>query len=99
EGDRSALRVAEMLKRTDRLLGGILIGNTLAITVATTIAGMISLRLFGENLLLSLLSSFIVGLLIIVFSEITPKVIGATHPERTALMLSWPLKITLRTLD
>jgi len=99
EGHGSALRVAEMLKRTDRLLGGLLIGNTLAITVATTIASLITVRLFGDDKLAYFLSPLVVGFLIIVFSEITPKVIGATHPERAALLLSLPLKLTLRTLD
>jgi Mg2+/Co2+ transporter CorB len=99
EGQGSAIRVADMLKRTDRLLGGILIGNTLAITVATTIASLITVRLFGEDKIAYFLSPIIVGFLIIVFSEITPKVIGATYPEKTALLLSFPLKITLRTLD
>jgi len=99
EGNHSAIRVAEMLKRTDRLLGGILIGNTLAITVATTIAGLITVRLFGDDKIAYFLSPLVVGFLIIVFAEVTPKVIGATHPERTALLLSFPLKIALRTLD
>src|SRR6185503_5109463 len=99
EGHAGAIRVADMLKRTDRLLGGILIGNTLAITVATTIASLITVRLFGEDKIAYFLSPIIVGFLIIVFSEITPKVIGATYPEQTALLLSFPLKITLRTLD
>ena len=99
EGHRGAIRVAELLKRTDRLLGGILIGNTLAITVATTIASLITVRLFGEDKIAYFLSPIVIGFLIIVFSEITPKVIGATHPERTALLLSFPLIVTLRTLD
>jgi Mg2+/Co2+ transporter CorB len=95
QGDRAALRVAEMLKRTDRLLGGILIGNTLVITGATTIASLVAVRLFGENRAVYVLSPLVVGFLIIVFSEITPKVIGAMHPERTALLLSLPLKLSL----
>jgi Mg2+/Co2+ transporter CorB len=99
EGHSGAIRVTEMLKRTDRLLGGILIGNTLAITVATTIASLITVRLFGEDKIAYFLSPIVIGFLIIVFSEITPKVIGATYPERTALLLSLPLKVTLRTLD
>ena len=98
-GNRSAIRVADMLRRTERLLGGILIGNTLALTVATTIAGLITVRLFGDDKIAYFLSPIVVGFLIIVFSEITPKVIGATHPERTALLLSFPLKMALRTLD
>jgi Mg2+/Co2+ transporter CorB len=96
EGNGAAIRVADMLKRTDRLLGGILIGNTLVITVATTISGLITVRLFGdEDRLAYFVSPIVVGFLIIVFSEITPKVIGATHPERTALLLSLPLKFAL----
>jgi len=99
EGERAAIRVAELLKRTDRLLGGILIGNTLAITGATTVAGFLAVRLFGEDKLVVFVSPIVVGFLLIVFSEITPKVIGATYPERTALMLSLPVKVTLRLLD
>ena len=99
EGNAAAIRVAKLLKRTDRLLGGILIGNTLAITVATTIASLITVRLFGEDKIAYFLSPIVVGFLVIVFSEITPKVVGATYPERVALLLSLPVKITLRTLD
>jgi magnesium and cobalt exporter, CNNM family len=99
EGNKGAIRASEMLKRTDRLLGGILIGNTLAITVATTISGLITVRLFGEDRLIIFVSPVVVGFLIIVFSEITPKVIGATHPERAAFLLSLPLKMVLRILD
>jgi Mg2+/Co2+ transporter CorB len=95
QGDSAAIRVAELLKRTDRLLGGILIGNTLVITGATAIASLVAVRLFGEDRVVYVLSPLVVGFLIIVFSEITPKVIGATHPERTALLLSLPLKISL----
>jgi Mg2+/Co2+ transporter CorB len=95
QGHGGAIRVAEMLKRTDRLLGGILIGNTLVITGATTLASVIAVRVFGEDKLVYVISPLVVGFLIIVFSEITPKVIGATHPDRTALLLSLPLKISL----
>jgi Mg2+/Co2+ transporter CorB len=92
---RGAQRVAQLLRRTDRLLGGILIGNTLVITGATTIASVVAVRLFGEDKLVYVISPLVVGFLIIVFSEITPKVVGATHPERTALLLSLPLRISL----
>jgi len=84
--------VADLLKRTDRLLGGILIGNTLAITGATTVAGFIAAHLFGEDRWVVFLTPIAVGFVIIVFAEITPKVIGATYPERTALLLVYVLK-------
>src|SRR2546421_1927287 len=97
-GHRSAVRVAELLKRTDRLLGGILIGNTLVIVAASSLSSFIAIRLFGEDKIVYAIGTLVISFLIIIFSEITPKVIGATYPERTALLLSYPLKATLRLL-
>jgi Mg2+/Co2+ transporter CorB len=92
QGRVGAVMVADLLKRTDRLLGGILIGNTLAITGATTVAGFIAAHLFGGDRWVVFLTPIVVGFIIIVFAEITPKVIGATYPERTALLLVYALK-------
>jgi Mg2+/Co2+ transporter CorB len=99
QSQRSATRVAELLKRTDRLLGGILIGNTLVIVAASSLSTAVSVRLFGEDKIVYAIGALVISFLIIIFSEITPKVIGATHPERTALLLSLPLKVTLKMLD
>src|SRR5947208_11258717 len=98
QGHRSAVRIAELLKRTDRLLGGILIGNTLVIVAASSLSSFIAIRLFGEDKIVYAIGTLVISFLIIIFSEITPKVIGATYPERTALLLSYPLKATLRLL-
>ena len=94
-----ALRVTQLLQRTDRLLGGILIGNTLVIAAASTLSSLVAVRLLGEDKIAYAVGTLAISFLIIVFSEITPKVIGATHPERTALFLSLPLKLSLRILD
>src|SRR5436189_6260038 len=49
QGHRSAVRVAELLKRTDRLLGGILLGNTLVIVAARALSSCIAIGLFDED--------------------------------------------------
>jgi Mg2+/Co2+ transporter CorB len=98
-GHAGAVRVAELLKRTDRLLGGILIGNTLVIAASSTLSSLVAVRLLGQDKLAYAIGTLVASFLIIVFAEITPKVIGATHPERTALLLSLPVKISLRLLD
>ena len=98
-GDSAAVRVAELLRRTDRLLGGILIGNTLVIAAASTLSSLVAVRFLGHDKLAYAIGTLVISFLIIVFSEITPKVIGATFPERTALILSYPIKLTLRVLD
>ena len=99
QGHGGARRAAELLKRTDRLLGGILIGNTLAIAAATTIASVIAVRLLGEDKLTYAISTVVISFVIIIFSEITPKVIGATYPERSATLLAYALKPTMRLLE
>jgi Mg2+/Co2+ transporter CorB len=98
-GHPAAQMVDDLLKRTDRLLGGILVGNTLVIAGATTIASVIAVRLLGEDRIALLVSTLVVSFLIIVFSEITPKVIGATYPERTALLLVYLLKPLMWVLN
>ena len=91
QNHRGAKRVAALLARTDRLLGAILIGNTLVSAAAATLASIIAVRFLGDDKLAYALSTVAVSFLIIVFSEITPKVIGATYPERIALPLSFLL--------
>ena len=99
QGHGGARRAADLLKRTDRLLGGILIGNTLAITAATTLAGLIAVRFLGEDKLTYAISTVAISFVIIIFCEVTPKVIGATYPERCALLLAYALKPTMRLLE
>ncbi len=91
QGSGGARRVAELLKRTDRLLGAILIGNNIANAAAATLAGIIAVRLYGDGRVAYAVSTLGIAFLLIVFSEITPKVIGATYPERIALPLAYLL--------
>jgi magnesium and cobalt exporter, CNNM family len=99
QGHRGARLTAELLKRTDKLLGVILIGNTLVIAAATTISSLAAVHLLGEDKLVYAVSTLVISFLIIIFSEITPKVVGATYPERTALSLVYLLKATMWLLE
>src|SRR5207248_829369 len=73
QGHRSAVRIAELLKRTDRLLGGILIGNTLVIVAASSLSSFIAIRLFGEDKNVYATGTLVISFLIIIFSEFMPK--------------------------
>jgi Mg2+/Co2+ transporter CorB len=92
QGHPGAKMVAELLKRTDRLLGGVLIGNTVVVAASSTLSSLVAVRLLGDDKLAYAAGTLVISFLIIVFSEITPKVIGATYPERTALLLVYVLK-------
>jgi Mg2+/Co2+ transporter CorB len=91
KGNKSAKLTAKLLSHTDRLLGSILFGNTLLNAAAASLTGVIFLRLFGANDLLLLAGTLGISFVILVFSEIMPKVIAASHPERVALPSSYLL--------
>jgi len=95
-GNRSARRASWLLKRPDRLLGFILIGNTLVNIFAASIATVIGLRLLGDSGLAVTVSGILLTLLLLIFGELTPKTIAALYPERIAFPLSHILKPLLR---
>jgi len=95
----AALMVQQLLNRTDRLLGGILIGNTLVVAASSTISSLVAVRLLGDDKIAYAVGTLAISFLIIVFSEVTPKVIGATYPERTALFLVYLLKPVMWLLN
>ena len=89
QGHGGAARVERLLQRTDRLLGAILIGNNLVNAASATIASLIAVGLFGQGKFAYAISTLAISFLIIVFAEITPKVIGATYPEKIAPPLAY----------
>jgi len=99
QGHGGARRVAALLRRTDRLLGAILIGNNVVNAAAATLAAVIAVRLFGEGKIAYAASTLGISFLLIVFSEITPKVIGATYPERIAPPLAYLIGPLQRVLQ
>lgn len=92
-GHRGARLAESLLARTDRLLAVILLGNNLVNAAAASLVTVIAFRLFGENEWALTAATLSVTFLILVFSEVTPKVIGASWPERLAPVISYPLAL------
>ncbi len=97
KGNKSAKLTAKLLAHTDKLLGSILLGNTLLNVAAATLAEIIVLRMFGhDNSTALLIGSLTVTFTILVFSEIMPKVVAASHAERMALPASYVLAVIIK---
>lgn len=96
EGHRGAKLTALLLAKTDKLLGVILLGSTFTISASTTLATIIAVRLFGEGEIVLTLSTLAITLSILVFSEISPKVIAAAYPEPVAFAASYVLIVLLK---
>lgn len=91
-GSTRATATLWLLDRTDKLLSLLLIANTLINAMATALVTAIAITTFGNEERVITIATGIVAFLLIVFAEISPKVIGATYPEQIALPASLLLK-------
>lgn len=91
-GNKRAETTLWLLDRTDKLLSLVLIANTLINALATALVTAIAISAFGNEETVITIATAVVAFLLIVFAEISPKVIGAMYPERIALPTSFVLK-------
>ncbi|AWL12368.1 UPF0053 inner membrane protein YfjD [Saliniradius amylolyticus] len=95
-GHSGARRVHRLLKRPDRLIGLILIGNNLVNIAASAIATVIGIRLFGDIGIA--IATFALTLIILIFAEVTPKTLAALYPEKISFPSSFILLPLLTVL-
>jgi Mg2+/Co2+ transporter CorB len=95
-GHRGAKLALALLGQTDKLLGLILLGNTLFNAAAATLTGYIALALFGESKYALEIGTLCITFALLIIAEISPKVICATHADRLAPLLSYILTPLLR---
>lgn len=98
-GNSGAQRALTLLAKTDKLLGVILLFNTLINAAIATLAGLLTVQLFGEENWVVGVGTLIISFLILVFAEITPKVIGANYPDQLAMASAYALGPVLRLSD
>ncbi|GAB3427010.1 HlyC/CorC family transporter [Massilia solisilvae] len=91
-GNRGAITTLWLLDRTDKLLSLVLIANTAINAMATALVTAIAILFFGHEESVITVATAVVAFLLIVFAEISPKVIGATYPENISLGASFILK-------
>jgi Mg2+/Co2+ transporter CorB len=91
EGHRGAKLARKLLSQTDKLLGVILLGNTLCIAASSTIVTVLTVQLFGEGEWMLMIGTLAITFAILVFSEISPKVIAAAYPEKIGFACSYLL--------
>ncbi len=96
EGHRGAKRASALLARPDRLLGTILVGNNFVNILASSIATVLAIQLWGEAGIAVATIGLTIALLI--FGEITPKTLAALRPEAVAYPVSLPLMLLQKVL-
>src|SRR5260221_5455492 len=91
EGSRGARLAGALLDRPDELLSYILAGNPIISAAITILVAEICRRLLGTGDYVLAVATLSAGFFILVFAEILPKIIGATHSEPIALAASYVL--------
>ncbi len=91
-GNSKAKRVQNLLDRPDRLIGVILIGNNFVNILASSIATVIAIRLWGDAGIAY--ATGLLTLIILIFAEVTPKTLAALKPDTIA----FPASLILRPL-
>lgn len=94
QGHTGAKRVEKLLARPDRLIGLILIGNNLVNILASSIATVLGLRLYGDAGIA--IATGVLTMVILVFAEVTPKTLAALYPERVSFLSSFVLTILMK---
>lgn len=81
-GHRGARLAEDLLKKPDRLIGLILLGNNLVNFSAAALVAIIALKLGGQPAVA--IGTLILTLVVLIFSETAPKTLAALNPERVA---------------
>ncbi len=84
---RGAVKTQELLKRPDRLIGLILLGNNFVNILASSVTTLIAIRVGGGEAIAP--ATALLTIVVLIFSEVTPKTLGAIKPEMLAFLSSW----------
>lgn len=82
-GNRAAKITEALLRRPDRLIGLILLGNNAVNLTASALATYIALQIGGESAIVA--ATVILTVVVLIFAEVAPKTIAALHPQKIAL--------------
>ena len=96
QGNRNAAIVSELVNNRDRLIGALLLGNNIATIGASALATGILTYLFGPAGVLY--ATAVMTAVVVVFAEVLPKTIAINAPDRCALRVARPMRLTLRVL-
>ena len=84
---RGAIKTHHLLKRPDRIIGLILLGNNFVNILASSLATVIAIRLGGDEAIAP--ATALLTFMVLIFSEVTPKTLGAIKPEQLAFLSAW----------
>lgn len=95
QGDRGAKLAQKLLDRPDRLIGLLLLGKNFSDNAATVVATLLSIELFGDDEAILGITTIVLTITMLVFSDAAPKTLAALYPERVGIpsaYINYPLQ-------
>ncbi|ABW19958.1 protein of unknown function DUF21 [Alkaliphilus oremlandii OhILAs] len=94
---KGAKLIQSLVEKPDKLISGVLVGNNIANIAGSALATSLMMEFFAGNAVA--IATIIMTILILVFSEITPKSLAAQNAEKVALMVVKPLSFIITILS
>jgi putative hemolysin len=95
-GDKKAEIIKRIVSNPDRLLGVLLLGNTISNIAAASLVTYLIAEYFPQNTeKISLAATFLLTIVVLIFCELTPKIISAAHAEAVSRQILLPIRILL----
>lgn len=96
DGDKRAKRVNRLLAHPEKMIGTVLIGNTLVDILAAALATSLAVRLFGE--IGVAIATGLVTLMVVIFAAVLPKTFAIAKPDRTALLVAPAMNVMVKLI-
>jgi Mg2+/Co2+ transporter CorB len=96
EGNKNAKLVNRLLQAPEKMIGAVLIGNTLVDVLAAALASGLAVRLVGEVGIVY--ATGIVTVLIVIFAAVLPKTYALAYSDRVALLIAPPMRLVILAL-
>src|ERR1700736_2652583 len=96
QGNRDAAVVSSLFAMRERMIGALLLGNNIANIGASALATNIFTAWFGEVGVLY--ATGVMTVMVVIFAEVLPKTIAINAPDRVALAVARPMRITMYVL-
>ena len=91
QGIAGAGHIAKILEKPERFISTVVLGNNFVNTSAAALGTAIAISLWGNQGATVLVATAIVTVTLIVIGEVVPKIVGAQHSERIALLYITPV--------
>jgi Mg2+/Co2+ transporter CorB len=95
-GNKRAATVLKLVSMPERLIGALLLGNSLANITASAVATAALVKVFNDTG--AVIASVVMTVLILIFAEVMPKTYAIAYPDRFALAVAPIMRLIVAVL-